>query len=215
MGELVGSLTYRSCEGFAQKLAHAALELHNEHYPPFNSPNISPYDFVYAQAVNPATELGTAKLAFHDNVMVGFFAAFPLSELSDRQLANLKVQMDLAPTAAVRSELLAHYREQMRQNLIQPIDVEDCFYLSRIYVLPAFQGYGFGRQIMRQCYLDAEAAKCRKLSLHVLTTNQRACAFYKHLGFNATSEEQRFVFRAFTHSFSGAFEDGSPTANHR
>ncbi|WP_158299447.1 GNAT family N-acetyltransferase [Paenibacillus antri] len=59
-----------------------------------------------------------------------------------------------------------------------------------IAVNPEFQGLGVGRKLVEAACAEAKAQGKRKLSLRVMSTNEKAIAFYKKLGFQ---EQGRLV----------------------
>jgi RimJ/RimL family protein N-acetyltransferase len=58
----------------------------------------------------------------------------------------------------------------------------DFDYLSRIYILPAYQNRGIGTAIIRTLIADSHEQQ-RPLELRVLKTNPRARQLYERLGF--------------------------------
>ncbi|HZG85713.1 N-acetyltransferase [Paenibacillus sp.] len=54
-----------------------------------------------------------------------------------------------------------------------------------IAVDPDFQGLGIGRKLVEAACVEAKAQGKRKLSLRVMSTNEKAIAFYEKLGFRA------------------------------
>jgi len=52
-----------------------------------------------------------------------------------------------------------------------------------IAVDPEFQGHGIGRRLVAAACAEAKAQGKRKLSLRVMSTNEKAIAFYERLGF--------------------------------
>ncbi|HZG75715.1 MAG TPA: GNAT family N-acetyltransferase [Paenibacillus sp.] len=59
-----------------------------------------------------------------------------------------------------------------------------------IAVDPEFQGLGIGRRLVEAACVEAKAQGKRKLSLRVMSSNEKAIAFYKKLGFQ---EQGRLV----------------------
>jgi ribosomal protein S18 acetylase RimI-like enzyme len=70
-------------------------------------------------------------------------------------------------------------------------DRGDEVYVTRIEILPAWQGRGIGTGILREIVADAAAAG-RSVSLHVFAEN-RAQALYGRLGFEEISREENRV----------------------
>lgn len=55
------------------------------------------------------------------------------------------------------------------------------FHISRLYILPEFQGKGIGKYVINQLI---DKYKIDKITLDVEVSNQNAINFYKNLGFN-------------------------------
>jgi GNAT superfamily N-acetyltransferase len=57
-------------------------------------------------------------------------------------------------------------------------------WVNYLAVDPAYQGHGLGRLLMREAERRLLAAGCPKVNLQVRTSNERAVAFYRHLGYD-------------------------------
>lgn len=68
------------------------------------------------------------------------------------------------------------------------IDRKNELYLKLIELVPAWQGKGVGREIVRWLLRRAEESR-RPLTLHVLRSNPRALAFYKREGLRVAATE--------------------------
>lgn len=62
--------------------------------------------------------------------------------------------------------------------------------LHRIYVRKSHHGTGLGEALMAACVAQAQRGGARTLWLRVLSTNDRAIAFYRRWGFETVAEEQ-------------------------
>ncbi len=63
--------------------------------------------------------------------------------------------------------------------------------IARLYSIavdPAFEGYGFGRALLKTCEKDARARGCVTLHLEVRIDNKRAIALYEKNGFERFDE---------------------------
>lgn len=60
--------------------------------------------------------------------------------------------------------------------------------LFELYVLPDFQGIGFGGRLFRAARAELEARGIEGLCVWALADNEMACAFYLHLGGRPISE---------------------------
>lgn len=54
--------------------------------------------------------------------------------------------------------------------------------IDELYLLPEYQGLGFGRRLFRAVCNDLRAREMAPISLWALADNGRACAFYEGLG---------------------------------
>jgi len=63
------------------------------------------------------------------------------------------------------------------------------FFISSLYVLPEFQGYGLGKKLLNEAYSIAYQKKFKKVWLGVMKQNVKALAWYKNLGFVFVEEE--------------------------
>jgi ribosomal protein S18 acetylase RimI-like enzyme len=66
-----------------------------------------------------------------------------------------------------------------------PFEVE----LTRIYVLPEFQGSGCGLALLDRCLAAARARGARRMVLGVDVHNRRSIAWYERHGFRAAGQE--------------------------
>lgn len=57
-------------------------------------------------------------------------------------------------------------------------------WVNYLAVDPAYQGQGLGRLLMREAERRLLTAGCPKVNLQVRTSNERAVAFYRHLGYD-------------------------------
>ena len=55
--------------------------------------------------------------------------------------------------------------------------------ISRIYLLPQFQGSGLGKKLMERCFEEAERFSCDAIWLSVWRQNEKAIGFYERMGF--------------------------------
>jgi len=60
--------------------------------------------------------------------------------------------------------------------------------IHKIYILPEFQGYGFGKALIEEVVRVASLNESRWLTLNV-NRNNKAVEFYKSLGFIITAQE--------------------------
>lgn len=63
------------------------------------------------------------------------------------------------------------------------------FFVSSLYVLPEFQGFGLGRKLLDEAYSIARKKNFNKVWLGVMKQNIRALDWYKNLGFIFVEEE--------------------------
>lgn len=63
------------------------------------------------------------------------------------------------------------------------------FFVSSLYVLPEFQGYGVGKALLLEAYTIARQMNYQKVWLGVMSQNVKALEWYKNLGFNFVEEE--------------------------
>src|SRR5262245_36752662 len=66
-----------------------------------------------------------------------------------------------------------------------PLEVD----LTRIYVLPAYQGAGCGHALLHRCIEAARAAGARRMTLGVDVHNRRSIEWYERRGFVVTGRE--------------------------
>ena len=63
------------------------------------------------------------------------------------------------------------------------------FFVSSLYVLPEFQGYGLGKKLLYEAYSIAKQKQFKKIWLGVMKQNIKALEWYKNLGFIFVEEE--------------------------
>ena len=63
------------------------------------------------------------------------------------------------------------------------------FFVSSLYVLPEFQGYGLGKKLLIEAYRIARQKQFKKIWLGVMNQNVKALEWYKNLGFFFVEEE--------------------------
>ena len=63
------------------------------------------------------------------------------------------------------------------------------FFISSLYVLPEFQGYGIGRKLLLKAEETASKLKHDKVWLGVMKDNVKALEWYKKIGFQCVEEE--------------------------
>lgn len=80
---------------------------------------------------------------------------------------------------------IARYRGEDAA-FISSFKVDDVTWIKKLYVLPAQQGLGLGKALIRAAL--THFAPSRVLSLNVNTGNSRAIEFYKHAGFEIEKE---------------------------
>jgi ribosomal protein S18 acetylase RimI-like enzyme len=66
------------------------------------------------------------------------------------------------------------------------VDDTDAVYLASFAVAPAYQGQGYGRQILARTVAQLLDQPARPIALEVATDNQRALALYESSGFVVT-----------------------------
>ncbi|MFZ2324269.1 MAG: GNAT family N-acetyltransferase [Ignavibacteriaceae bacterium] len=62
-------------------------------------------------------------------------------------------------------------------------------YVSSLYVLPDFQGFGIGKKLLNESYLIATQKTYDRVWLGVMKDNVKSLEWYKHLGFVFIEEE--------------------------
>ena len=68
-------------------------------------------------------------------------------------------------------------------------EMADKFFISSLYVLPEFQGYGIGKKLLLQAEEIAAKLRHDKVWLGVMKDNVKALEWYKKLGFQFIEEE--------------------------
>ena len=62
-------------------------------------------------------------------------------------------------------------------------------YVSSLYVLPDFQGFGIGKKLLNESYTIAKQKTYDRVWLGVMKDNVKSLEWYKHIGFVFTEEE--------------------------
>lgn len=63
------------------------------------------------------------------------------------------------------------------------------FFVSSLYVLPEFQGFGLGKKLLNEAYRIAKEKQFSKVWLGVMKQNVRSLEWYQKLGFIFDEEE--------------------------
>ena len=63
------------------------------------------------------------------------------------------------------------------------------FYVSSLYVLPGFQGYGIGKKLLNKAYDIAKQKHYDRVWLGVMNKNVKALEWYKNIGFVFIEED--------------------------
>ena len=63
------------------------------------------------------------------------------------------------------------------------------FFVSSLYVLPEFQGFGLGKKLLNEAYRIAKEKQFSKVWLGVMKQNVKSLEWYKNLGFIFDEEE--------------------------
>jgi ribosomal protein S18 acetylase RimI-like enzyme len=63
------------------------------------------------------------------------------------------------------------------------------FYISSLYVLPNYQGFGIGKKLLNEAYKNAKRKQFDRVWLGVMSKNIKALEWYKNIGFIFTEEE--------------------------
>jgi ribosomal protein S18 acetylase RimI-like enzyme len=112
--------------------------------------------------------------------------------------------------AQIRLGSASSYRYKVHRQAGEVVGVAEfrfrgtTLFLNNIVVLPAGQGAGVGRALLREMVQEARQQGRSTLSLDVLDTNARAMSWYARIGLEATSE------RSYWH---GPMPGGAPSAS--
>ena len=63
------------------------------------------------------------------------------------------------------------------------------FYISSLYILPDYQGFGIGKKLLNETYLIAIQKQYDRVWLGVMTKNVKAVDWYKNIGFVFVEED--------------------------
>ncbi|HVT29342.1 MAG TPA: GNAT family N-acetyltransferase [Lacipirellulaceae bacterium] len=105
--------------------------------------------------------------------------------------------------AAQRERVLSHLEyariiscEGSDIGLLKVVSSDTEIHLSQVQILPAYQGRGIGRRLIRKILEEAASSKL-PITLHVLRSN-RAISLYRALGFVVSKEDEHFLFMQWT-----------------
>lgn len=96
------------------------------------------------------------------------------AELQDEGFRYLVAEEDGVAAGYVRLKI-GSYAEKLSAK--RPLEI------SKIYLLPNFQGSGRGRKLMERCFEEAGRFSCDAVWLSVWRHNEKAIGFYKKMGF--------------------------------
>ena len=68
-------------------------------------------------------------------------------------------------------------------------NLEKKFFVSSLYVIPGYQGYGIGHKLLEEAYKIARGKKFNKVWLGVMKQNVKSLEWYRKLGFVFVEEE--------------------------
>ena len=132
------------------------------------------------------TELEKFVVLKRYNEIIGFFVAYPSSEMTSRQiLTNLKM----------RNSINLNSRRLFHNKILKHIDKLPSFsqkglYLSRNAIIPKYQNKGMGVKLINICLKKEK--KLKRVFLHVRTNNKKAIKFYKHMRFVKESKKNSY-----------------------
>lgn len=63
------------------------------------------------------------------------------------------------------------------------------FFVSSLYVLPEYQGFGIGKKLLNEAYRIAKEKQFSKVWLGVMKQNEKSLEWYKKIGFVFAEEE--------------------------
>lgn len=73
--------------------------------------------------------------------------------------------------------------------------------VDELYLAPEYQGLGFGKRMFKAVRNDLDDRGAKRVAVWCLTDNERACAFYRHLGGRLVAEtSERFGGQSLTKS---------------
>jgi len=67
--------------------------------------------------------------------------------------------------------------------------IDKKFFVSSLYVLPEYQGFGLGKKLLDEAYRIAKEKQYNKVWLGVMKQNVKSLEWYKNLGFIFNEEE--------------------------
>lgn len=142
-------------------------------------------DNVQRQMRETGTEVSNGRVLLQDGRLLGIHCYYGSEEIEGRQLASLRMLMDVAQP---RSDAMVRLRAFRKE--VEPI-AERSLYLSRIAVAPESRGKGIGQIMLRDFEQIARQAGYSMASLHVMNGNQPAIRFYTTAGYVLRSAPDR------------------------
>ena len=112
---------------------------------------------------------------------IGGFVALPGGELAASRAADMITALAEVGTAE-RPRLAARLREARR--LFLPVD-SDCFYVSKLGVVPEYRGGGLGRALFGASLVRGRAAGFSRFRVDVSIGNIRGIRHYESFGFRS------------------------------
>jgi ribosomal protein S18 acetylase RimI-like enzyme len=153
------------------------LESFQEFYRLFSESTPQILRSIREQLCAEETELCGARLLMMDEAVVGCYCAYDSREMERRQMASLRVLLELEDR---KDDVMSQLRSYRRQ--VEPVRVPG-FYLSRIGVVAELRGTGLGQILLDDFEFQAKARGMATVCLHVEHGNARARRFYSKAGY--------------------------------
>lgn len=172
------------CQELSEELRMAAAELAVEAMSDLYDPvraDILPV--LTSEFLVHECELGDG-LALLGQGMIGLVAHYPADQLTDRQRASLHHALGGLDREAAAS-LIAQLRQQ---SATMPSELAAGQYIARFAVPESSRGVGTADRLMTLFAADRPV-----ISLHVLSDNRRAIAFYRRHGFVERGNSEQFL----------------------
>lgn len=135
------------------------------------------------QLREPASELGATRVLVSQDGVGGFYAAYPVREMAQRQRVDLKalISLDgLPPSVWDRVEAF-------KKGVEAPGG--EAFYLARIAVSSSQRCKGLGSRLLDDFEAEARSRGFRTAAMHVKADNAPALGLYRARGYRARSSE--------------------------